>query len=196
MKAISQLRIEPTSIHVKTDFFQQIEAIKDTLPPVELWNPPLSGDMDCLIKRDGSWWIDGSKVENSRLIRLFSTVLKREEDNYFLVTPVEKWCIQVQDLPFLVVELDVSHAGTTDQIIRVRTNVGDLVTIGAEHKLDASPIAGLDEDQAIPFVHIRTTLMARFNRNTYLEIAELLEPVTETDRYLLTSANTTFSLIL
>lgn len=181
---------------MKTNFYQQIEAINDTLPPVESWNPPLSGDMDCLIKRDGSWWIDGGKVENDRLLRLFSTVLKREEDNYFLVTPVEKWRIQVQDLPFLVVELDISHAGTADQIIQARTNVGDLVTIGAAHKIDASPIAGLDEEQTIPCVHIRAKLMARFNRNTYLEIAELLEPVAGTEQYLLTSANTTFSLLL
>jgi uncharacterized protein len=181
---------------MKSDFYQQIQAVGDAIPPVELWNPPLSGDMDCRIKRDGSWWIDGSELQNDRLTRLFSTVLKHEEDDYFLVTPVEKWRIQVEDLPFMVVELAVSHEGTTEQSIQARTNVGDLVTIGAEHKIDTSPIAGLADDQAIPFVHVRSKLRARFNRNTYLEIAKLLEPLPDTDQYLLISANTSFHLSL
>ncbi len=177
-------------------FYQQIEAVHDTLPPVELWDPPLSGDMDCLIKRDGSWYIEGNKVGNDRLVRLFSTVLKREHDSYFLVTPAEKWRINVEDLPFLVVELNISRAGTDEQLIQTRTNVGDVVTISPEHHLDASPITGLDGRPVIPFVHIRSNLMARFNRNTYLEIAELLRPVSGTDQYLVISADTEFKLSL
>ncbi len=177
-------------------FYKQIEAVSDTLPPVELWDPPLSGDMDCLIKRNGSWHIEGSRVGNERLIRLFSTVLKREDDNYFLVTPVEKWHINVEDLPFLLVELNISNKGTDEQIIQARTNVGDLVTINADHRMDSSPIAGLAVKQAIPFVHIRSNLMARFNRNTYLEIAELFEPVPGTEQYTIISANTEFKLNL
>ncbi len=178
------------------NFYRQIEAIGDTTAPVEAWKPAFSGQMDCIIKRDGSWWIDGDEVNNLRLIRLFSSILKYERDDYYLVTPVEKWRIQVQDLPFSVVELQVENEGSSQQSIRIRTNVGDWITIGAEHKIDVSPIPGLAEDQGIPFVHIRSNLMARFNRNTYLDIAGLLEPQAENGAYLIYSANTTFKLIL
>lgn len=181
---------------MKDDFYEQIEAVGNTLPPVELWDPPLSGKMDCLIKRDGSWWIDTEPVQNKRLIRLYSTVLKREGEEYFLITPVEKWQIQVEDLPFLVVELEIQDKLTTAQTIRARTNVGDWLTIDSEHQVDTSPIAGLAEEQAIPYVHVRSNLMARLNRNTYLEITELLQPLADKNQYSLLSANTKFQLSL
>jgi len=181
---------------VKTDFYQQIEAIKTSLPDVDSWDPPLSGDMDCLIKRDGSWWIDGCEVKNSRLIRLFSTVLKYENDHYYLVTPVEKWRIEVEDLPFMITELNISNQGTNEQCIKVKTSVGDWTTIGPGHNIDSSPIAGLQDEQAIPFVHIRSGLMARFNRNTFVEIAEILQALAESGQYSLTSANRHFKLTL
>jgi hypothetical protein len=179
---------------MKSDFYQQMEAIGDSLPPVELWDPPLSGEMDCLIKRNGSWWIDGSQLENERLLRLFSTILKYEDPDYFLVTPVEKWQIQVEDLPFIVVELDISDKGRTEQIITVRTNTGDYITIDSEHQVATSPIAGLADRQLIPYVHVRYGLMARFNRSTYLEIAELLKALPASDQYSLISADTEFTL--
>ena len=177
-------------------FYQQIEAVSDSLPPVELWDPPLSGNMDCLIRRDGSWHIEGSRLENDRMIRLFSTVLKHEDDNYFLVTPAEKWHIEVEDLPFIVVELKITNKGRAEQLIQVRTNVGDWIMINAEHAVCASPIAGLPDRQAIPCVHIRAGLMARLNRSTFLEFAELLEPALGTDQYTFISAATSFSLNL
>jgi hypothetical protein len=177
-----------------SNFYQQIEAVSDSHPPVDLWDPSLSGEMDCLIKRDGSWWIDGSKLENNRLLRLFSTVLKREENNYYLVTPVEKWQIQVEDLPFVVVELNVTSTGAKEQNIKVRTNVGDNITVDRDHPVDTSPINGLVDKQLIPYVQIRSGLMARFNRSTYLEIAELLQALPGTNQYLLQSANAEFIL--
>ncbi len=181
---------------MNSDFYQQIEAINKAPPAVESWHPPLSGDMDCLIKRDGSWWIDGSLVKNNRLIRLFSTVLIIEGNDYYLITPAEKWRIEVEDLPFMIIELNISNQGTNEQSIQARTNVGDWVTVGPDHKIDAGPIAGLANEQAIPFVHIRSGLTARFNRNTFVEIAELMQPLPTADRYSLTSANTTFNLTL
>jgi uncharacterized protein len=177
-----------------SNFYQQIEAVSDSHPPVELWDPPLSGEMDCLIKRDGSWWIDGSKLENDRLLRLFSTVLKREENNYYLVTPVEKWQIQIEDLPFMVVELEVTNKGTSEQSINVRTNVGDRITIDNDHPVNTSPIDGQQDKQLIPYVQVRSRLMARFNRSTYLEIADLLQTLPDTNQYSLLSANTNFTL--
>src|SRR5690606_29155449 len=67
------------------------------LPPVDKWNPPLSGDLDMQIRRDGSWWYQGTPIERPALVRLFASILKREGDDYFLVTPVEKWRIRVDD---------------------------------------------------------------------------------------------------
>ena len=179
-----------------TTFYQQIEALDKSLPALESWNPPLSGEMDCVIRRDGSWQIDGSALVNERLLRLFSTVLKHEEDNYYLVTPVEKWRIEVEDLPFLVVELDIDDAGSERQVIRARTNVGDRVTVNAEHPLSASPIRGLDDKQSIPCVTVRAGLLARFNRNTHLELAKLLQALPEADQYRVSSAGSSFTLCL
>jgi uncharacterized protein len=176
------------------DFYQQIEAIGDSLPPVESWDPHLSGEMDCVIKRNGSWWLDGSELENARLLRLFSTLLKREKNNYYLVTPVEKWLIQVEDLPFMVIELDVTDKGKNKQTIQLRTNVGDSITIDNEHQIDTSPISGLPEKQLIPYVHVRSRLMARFNRSTYLEIAELLKATSIPNQYSLRCSDINYTL--
>ncbi len=179
---------------MNSDFYRQVEAIGDSLPPVESWDPALSGDMDCQIKRDGSWWLDQEPLKNARLQRLFSTILKREKEDYFLVTPVEKWRIKVEDLPFMIVELDIFHKGTTEQLIELKTNVGDSFSIDSEHIIDTSQIPGLEDDQAIPFVRVRSNLMARFNRNTYLSLADFLDPLPHSNQYSLISANTTFTL--
>ena len=179
---------------LESEFYHQIQSVNDVIPAIETWDPPFSGDMECLIKRDGSWWIENSKISNDKLIRLFSTVLKYEDDDYFLVTPVEKWRIRVEDLPFLVVELNIAHLGTGEQTIEARTNVGDRVTIDNDHRIATSPIRGLTGDQSIPFVHIRSNLMARFNRNTYLEIANLMRSQSNSNHYSLLSADTIFTL--
>ena len=180
---------------IQSEFYSQIEAVNDTLPDVDDWDPPLSGDMDCVIKSNGRWQIDGVEVSNKRLVRLFSTVLKREDDDYFLLTPQEKWRIKVDDLPFLVVELNAINAGTNEQIIRARTNVGDLITIDFQHPLTTSPLPDSKDSQLIPIVTIRSNLQARFNRNTYMEIAALLNPLDEENQYSLISSNCEFTLI-
>ena len=178
------------------EFYHQIEAAKDSLPPVENWDPPLSGDMDCCIRRDGSWWIDGERLENTRLQRLFSTVLKREGDEYFLLTPVEKWRISVEDLPFLIVALDIENQGSDEQSIQVRTNVGDNVYIDETHTIASSIVAGVDDKPVIPYVLIRGHLQARFSRNTFLELAEILIETQNKDEYLLHSKQQQFILHL
>ena len=178
------------------NFYRQIESVNNTARPVESWNPPLIGDMDCCIKRDGSWLLDGRPLSNEKMLRLFSTVLKKEGEEYFLVTPVEKWRIEVEDLPFLVVELEIDKRGSDDQIIRARTNVGDWVSVDTSHPLFSSPISAIDETQAIPYVLIRNGLGARFNRNCFLQLAELLEPLGKEGPYKIISANNEFVLSL
>ena len=177
-------------------FYQQIESVNSSARPVESWNPPLSGDMDCLIRRDGSWQLDGRPLANEKMLRLFSTVLKKEGDDYFLVTPVEKWRIEVEDLPFQVVEMDIDRPDSKNQLVRLRTNVGDRVSVDASHPLGSSPIAGIDEKQVIPYVLVRDGLTARFNRNCFLQLAEILEPLDQAGQYKIVSANSDFVLSL
>ena len=105
---------------------------KPTLPPVEKWNPPLCGDIDMEIRADGTWFYLGTPIGRAPLVRLFSTVLRKDEDGQtYLVTPVEKLAIRVADAPFLAVEMQTS--GQDGQaILSFRTNVGDVVEAGGE----------------------------------------------------------------
>ena len=162
--------------------------------PVRDWNPPLSGDMDCVIRRDGRWFIDGEAVNNLRLARLFASVLKHERGEYFLVTPIEKWRITVEDLPFLVVELQVENKNRATQVLRTRTNLGEWVAIGADHGIAATRIKGGDAAHWIPYVEIRPGLAARFNRSCLIELAALLQPGEESDSWRLRSGGVDFIL--
>src|SRR6185437_3453452 len=104
------------------------------LPPVHLWNPPFCGDLDMRIARDGIWFYMGTPIGRPALVRLFSTILKREDDKYFLVTPVEKVGIRVDDAPFLAVEM-VKETGKGGLSLRFRTNVDDWVACDVSHRL-------------------------------------------------------------
>src|SRR6188768_2279799 len=104
------------------------------LPPVHLWNPPFCGDLDMRIASDGTWFYLGTPIGRPALVRLFSTILKREDGKYFLVTPVEKVGITVDDVPFLAVEMQ-KEQGASGVVLKFRTNVDDWVTCDADHKL-------------------------------------------------------------
>src|SRR6202046_2795983 len=103
-------------------------------PPVELWNPPFCGDLDMRIATDGTWFYLKSPIGRPALVKLFASVLKREGDKYFLVTPVEKCGIRVDDAPFLAVELEMGN-GPASRVLNFRTNVDDWVACGPEHPL-------------------------------------------------------------
>lgn len=120
------------------DLLAQLSAgEKKGLPPVHLWNPPFCGDLDMRIARDGTWFYQGTPIGRPAMVRLFSTVIRRDGDDYFLVTPVEKVGIQVEDAPFVAVRLDVSGEGEA-QLLRFVTNVDDVVEAGQEHPLRVS----------------------------------------------------------
>ena len=143
-----------------------------SLPPVEQWDPPLSGEMDLHIRRDGSWFYQGSPIERPALVRLFSTLLRREDDgHYYLLTPVEKWRIRVDDAPFLAVLLAVEGRGR-EQVLHFTTNLGDQVAAGSDHPLwvDYSP-----DGEPSPYIHIRDWLEALIGRSVFLELAELAQ---------------------
>src|SRR6201981_257641 len=104
------------------------------LPPVHLWNPPFCGDLDIRIASDGTWVYMGTPIGRQALVRLFSTILKREGDKHFLVTPVEKVGIRVDDAPFMAVEM-VKDKDSRGALLRFRTNVDDWVECDATHRL-------------------------------------------------------------
>lgn len=140
------------------------------LPPVHLWNPPFCGDLDMRIKRDGTWHYLGSPIGRERLVRLFSTVLRRDGDDYFLVTPVEKIGITVDDVPFLAVAMKVEGNGQ-DQVLSFTTSVGDDVTVDGEHPLRF--IVDEKTGEPAPYVLMRGRLEALINRAVFYDLVEL-----------------------
>ncbi|MCW8841879.1 MAG: DUF1285 domain-containing protein [Rhodobacteraceae bacterium] len=153
-----------------------IEGIADTvkeagkgkkLPPVHLWTPPLSGDIDIRIAKDGRWYHDGGEIRRAGLVRVFSTILKREGDEIFLVTPVEKWRITVEDVPFVAVDVEAQGEGET-QVLRFVTNVGDVVDAGPDHAIRIEDEAG----EPAPYVMVRAGLEARIDRKSFYRMVE------------------------
>src|SRR6201993_1093406 len=130
------------------------------LPPVHLWNPPFCGDLDMRIAADGTWFYMGTPIGRHALVRLFSTILKREGDKHFLVTPVEKVGIRVDDAPFLAVEM-VKENEANGLLLRFRTNVDDWVPCDAAHRLrfEMAPDGGLT-----PYLHRRRDFLAKVTR--------------------------------
>lgn len=143
------------------------------LPPVERWNPPLSGDLDLRIARNGAWFHEGVPIQREALVRLFASILRRDaDDDYYLVTPVEKWRIQVEDAPFLAVRLDVSGAAQ-QQYLTFTTNVGDLVAAGPDHPLSVE--YRTPDGEPSPYLQVRGRLRALLSRAVFLELVEFGE---------------------
>ena len=140
------------------------------LPPVHLWNPEFCGDLDMRIARDGTWFYLGTPIGRPELVRLFSTILKKEGEKYFLVTPVEKVGITVDDAPFVAVDFNVSGLGR-DQILTFSTNVGDAALAGPEHPIRV--VRDKETGEPSPYVHIRADLEALIDRKSFYRLVEL-----------------------
>jgi len=140
------------------------------LPPVHLWNPPFCGDLDMRIARDGTWFYEGTPIGRPGLVRLFSTILRKDGDKYFLVTPVEKVGITVDDAPFVAVDFDISGAGP-DQRLTFHTNVGDSVTAGSETPLRF--VRDPETGEPSPYVMVRAGLEALIDRKSFYRLVEL-----------------------
>ena len=144
-------------------------------PPVERWNPPFCGDIDMEIRSDGTWFYMGSPIGRQPLVRLFSTVLRKDEDGRtYLVTPVEKLGIRVVDAPFVAVEMNVSER-QGERIITFRTNVGDIVEAGAEHPLRF--VVHGENNELKPYLHVRGRLEALVSRAVMYDLVALGETV-------------------
>ncbi|WP_299845446.1 DUF1285 domain-containing protein [uncultured Roseovarius sp.] len=140
------------------------------LPPVHLWNPDFSGDLDMRIARDGTWFYLGTPITRPGLVRLFSTILKREGDDYFLVTPVEKVGITVDDAPFVAVDFEVTGTGGA-QALSFETNVGDTVTAGADNPIRVERDA--DTGEPSPYVMVRAGLEALVDRKSFYRLVDI-----------------------
>jgi hypothetical protein len=141
-------------------------------PPVHLWNPPFCGDLDMRITADGTWFYLKTPIGRPALVKLFASILKREDERYFLVTPVEKCGITVEDAPFIAVEMKEERK-ETGRILRFRTNVDDWVSCGGEHPLRFEPEAqtgGLK-----PYLHVRAGLWAKVSRPLFYDLVALGE---------------------
>ena len=170
-------------------FQQQIKSQDAALPPVDKWDPDFCGDIDLQIKHDGSWFYMGTPIGRKPLVKLFASVLKREEDQYFLVTPVEKVGIVVEDAPFIITEWQ-----RQDNKLVLTTNIGDILAVSSDHPIE------LFEDKKtsakLPYVLVRRNLWARLHQNVFYQLAELgnEQSVNGKKHLTLKSDNYTFSL--
>jgi uncharacterized protein len=143
---------------------------KRALPPVDKWQPPFCGDLDMEIRADGTWFYMGTPIGRAPLVRLFSTVLRKDEDGRtYLVTPVEKVGIRVEDAPFLAVEMQISESGG-DPVLTFRTNVGDVVAAGRDHPLRFETVGS--DRQLKPYLLVRGRLEALVSRPVMYDLVE------------------------
>lgn len=140
--------------------------------PVDTWNPPDCGEMDIRIKADGTWLYMGTPIARPALVRLFASVLAREGARFVLKTPVEKVGIQVEDVPFLAVDMAVEDASQGRTLV-FRTNLDEVVRCGEGHALRFAPGAAAGE--VVPYLHVRGGLEARLSRAVHLDLMELAE---------------------
>jgi hypothetical protein len=145
---------------------------KRGLPPVHLWHPAHCGEIDIRIAKSGLWFHEGSPIGREALVRLFSTVLRKDPDGFHLVTPVEKLKITVEDAPFLAVRVDRVETDT-GPVLRFLTNVGDEVEAGPEHilRVETDPETG----EPAPYLHVRRGLEARLRRPVFYELVEMAQ---------------------
>jgi len=137
---------------------------------VEKWNPPFCGDLDMQIKRDGTWFYQGTPIGRKRLVKLFASILIREGDEYFLVTPVEKVGIKVEDAPFVAIDFEASGKGR-DQLLTFQTNLDDIAAAGPD--LPIRFVRDADTQEPSPYVRIRRNLEALIDRKSFYRLIEL-----------------------
>ena len=161
---------DPTKANADTLAKAAAAAGKRGPPPLHLWNPPFCGDIDMEIRRDGTWFYLGTPMGRIGLVKLFSSILWREGDAYFLVTPVEKVGIRVVDVPFVAVDCVVEGSGP-DQTLTFTTNVDDTVTAGPANPIRVirDPVTG----EPSPYVLVRRNLEALIDRKTFYRLIDI-----------------------
>jgi hypothetical protein len=169
------MRAAPYPDAMTGDGASKLEGVAETvkqapgrgLPPVHLWNPAHSGEIDIVIARDGSWRHEGARIGREAMVRLFSTILRKDDDGVWLVTPVEKLRITVEDAPFVAVRVD-----RVGEALRFTTNVGDEVEASADNPIRVE--TGADGEPR-PYVHVRRGLEALIVRPVFYELVALAD---------------------
>jgi hypothetical protein len=163
----------PDELSIGLASLQHDAAAGRGLPPVERWHPAHCGDIDIRIARDGTWFHSGTPIGRREIVRLFSTILRKDPDGFHLVTPAEKMRIRVDDAPFMAVLLDAQGQGETQRLTFI-TNVGDEVTAGPKNALRVETDPATEEPA--PYVHVRRGLEARLSRSVFYALADLALP--------------------
>ena len=141
---------------------------KRGLPPVHLWNPPHCGQIDMRIARDGTWFYMGTPIGRMELVKLFSTILRKDDDGFVLVTPVEKVGITVDDAPFVAVDFNSKGAG-----LEFETNVGDKIIAGPDHPIRV--VRDAETGEPSPYILVRAKLEALIDRKSFYRLVEIGE---------------------
>lgn len=139
-------------------------------PPVHLWNPPFCGDLDMEIRRDGTWFYLGTPIGRPGLVKLFSSILKKEDGKYFLVTPVEKVGIRVEDAPFVAQDFTASGEGE-EQVLTFTTHVDDSATAGPENPIRV--VRDAETGEPSPYILMRSNLEALIDRKSFYRLVDL-----------------------
>ena len=192
--AASPLAPEPAFAKAHKQMADPIDSIQEQVPadrdadgpPLERWHPPLSGDIDIRIDQEGRWFHEGAPIRREALVRLFASILRREEDGqYYLVTPVEKWRIQVDLHPLQVTDVEAVATGEGATLLRATLNTGRIVEIGEDYPLAREPAAA---DAAV--LRLDHGLSALFSRPAWYRLVDLAEG----DEALIRSVDYTFAL--
>ena len=156
-----------------SDILAAVQEIAPRGPaPVHLWDPPFCGDMDMEIRADGTWFYMGTPIGRPAMVRLFSSVLKREDGKYYLVTPVEKLGIRVEDAPFVAVDVDIFDQDG-DGRLRFTTHIGEEIEAGPDN---AIRVVIADDGTPRPYLHVRRGLEALIDRKSFYRLAEAARP--------------------
>ncbi len=163
-----------------SDFEKNIvKHIKGSNPaPVDLWNPPFCGNLEIHIDSNGRWFYQKSEIKRERLIRLFANILKKEKDRYFLVTPVEKVGITVEDVPFIAIDIDIITKEKIE-LLKFTTNVGDSTYLEKYNQFSILFKKSNNEPQ--PYVNVRSNLFAKIDRKSFYRLIEFCTETTYKD---------------
>ena len=172
-----------------SDLLQSVNSIEEKYPPVHLWNPDLCEGVEMKIDREGNWFYQGSIIGRDKLKILFSRILKFEDGNYYLVTPVEKVPVKVDLAPYMIIDYEVD---SDHENIILKTNLELSIPLNKEHKLEVKKIG----DEHIPFVHVRNNIEGFISRSVYYSLIEiaLKQDNSSSDQLTLKSFASEFSL--